>query len=162
MSLYSCEKELLNKDEIKAIPGEVILGIDGSCTSKQLFSFINAQSLSVRSAGSMSFYTEMPEDSVLPLNQQLESLVFISHFQISFDSEGEQVLLWLNFQELQNQAIQKQWLNFMARHEISQMDFPYNLLIEVEEGNEEMLIEEFQKENFVRFAEVNSLVRIVQ
>lgn len=149
----------MKDDDFNPIPGELVLGIDGSFTSPQLFDFLNNTDLKMKALKGISFYTELPKDSISFIKKSLENLPFIKRFKIKFDHEIQQFLIYPNFFDLHLESHQEEWLQIISDLELSQMDFPYTLVLKCKNGNEDQFIQEFEEKQFVRYAEQNALVR---
>lgn len=159
LNLFSCEKEKSTDDDLKVIPGEIALNLNGDFTSNHLFDFLNNEGLNLKSCQGLVFYTDLPEDSLTFIKNKLEKLAFISDYQIKMDHQFQQIIIRPNFFDLQIAQHQGDWLQAISDLELSQLDSPYFLILDVEQGKEEEFILKFQKKSFVKLAQQNALVR---
>ena len=159
LSLLSCENDKLNDDEFNLIPGEIIIGLDGAFTSPQLFEFLNNNNLKLQGSNGLSYYSELHTDSLEFVKQKIQNLIFINTYQASEDQQFQQIIIKPDFFDLHLLSHQKQWLQNISMLELSQMDHPYTILVEVEIGSEVEFISKNSHHSFVRFIEQNTLIR---
>lgn len=160
LSLLSCEKN--KEEEFNSIPGEVIIGLNGDFTSSQLFDFLSKKNLRVVNCSGFSFYSELPTDSLSFVKKQIQNLNFLNRSQVSIDPQFNQIVIRANFNDLHLKFNQKEWLNQISKLELSQMDHPYSLLVNLEIGTEKKFVQENKGETFIRYIEQNTLVRMTR
>lgn len=159
---FSCKKEsngiATDGDYVK---GEILIGIDSSLQLEQIFTTVNAQSLSIEQATGFIYTTTIPKDSILYIVSILNSRPYIDINTTAFSGS-----VWAHYRTEIVHVSTTYWdmglsnqQDFIQTKNLLRMTdklSPYkNMRLKVPQGQEEYWINKFKTFSWVTWAELN-------
>ncbi|WP_139925615.1 hypothetical protein [Hymenobacter sp. DG01] len=155
--LLGCDKK---EEALDFVPGQVAVGTQDATTIPQVFTLVNARSLSIAYLFPARYGSTLPADSLDYLRQQLATKSYANApdwpVQIARNAQTNAVQLTVRLVDM-TAPNQQDWLTTVQQLQLRELPGSKSFMLRVPVGEEKRWVAELQQNAALRWAELNHI-----